>query len=69
MVRTVLSRTISFWSRSHALLDTMEEGIAVEGIAVGEDQGGGPNDTTSNRWDVFDSAHRLSRRLYAHAVE
>ncbi|MFI8207382.1 hypothetical protein [Streptomyces sp. NPDC085937] len=64
MVRTVVSRTISFWSRPHAPLDTMEEGIA-----VGEGQGGGPNDSTSNRWDVFDSAHRLSRWLYTHAVE
>ncbi|MGY1528034.1 hypothetical protein ACW69C_30410 [Streptomyces sp. MN3] len=53
-----------FWSEAYLLIDKMEKGIA-----VGEDRGGGLTNYTSNRPDVFGSAHDLSRWLDAHPVE
>ncbi|WP_228044744.1 hypothetical protein [Streptomyces ferrugineus] len=55
-----------FWSEAYALIDTMEDGIA-----VGEDQGVPVADTEmaatmSNRDDVLGSAHKLSDWLDAH---
>ncbi|MGC5236850.1 hypothetical protein [Streptomyces albogriseolus] len=52
------------WSEAYVLIDKMEKGVA-----VGEDRGGGLNNVTSNRPDVFGSAHDLSRWLDAHPVE
>ncbi|MCD9904583.1 hypothetical protein LUR56_39915 [Streptomyces sp. MT29] len=46
-----------FWSEAYALIDTMEDGIA-----VGEDQ-------VSNRPDVLGSAHDLVDWLAAHPVK
>ncbi|MFD9394197.1 hypothetical protein ACFWBB_26695 [Streptomyces sp. NPDC060000] len=43
-----------FWSDAYALIDTMEDGIA-----VGEDQGV-PAGGVTNRTDVLGSAHKLS---------
>jgi hypothetical protein len=53
-----------FWTEAYALIDRMEKGVA-----VGEDRGGGLNNVTSNRPDVFGSAHDLSDWLDAHPVE
>ncbi|GAA2439497.1 hypothetical protein [Streptomyces glaucus] len=58
-----------FWSEAYALIDTMEEGIA-----VGEDQGVPVADLEmaeklSNRDEVFGSAHDLSDWLDAHPVQ
>lgn len=53
-----------FWTEAYALIGKMEKGVA-----VGEDQGGGITNTTSNRVDVFGSAHDLSDWLDAHPVE
>lgn len=55
-----------FWSEAYALIDTMEDGIA-----VGEDQGvpaSGVEELT-NRDDVLGSAHDLADWLDAHPVE
>ncbi|AXI91344.1 hypothetical protein SAM9427_36880 (plasmid) [Streptomyces sp. ETH9427] len=52
-----------FWSEAYVFIDKMEKGVA-----VGEDRGGGLNNVTSNRPDVFGSAHDLSRWLDAHPV-
>lgn len=55
-----------FWSEAYALIDTMEEGIA-----VGQDRGapvGGLTELT-NRDDVLGTAHDLSRWLDAHPTE
>ncbi|MFE5923169.1 hypothetical protein [Streptomyces sp. NPDC056468] len=49
-----------FWSEAYALIDKMEDGIA-----VGEDQGVPPGGMT-NRIDVLGSAHKLSDWLDAH---
>ncbi|CAM5237167.1 Lipoprotein OS=Streptomyces griseomycini OX=66895 GN=FHS37_006655 PE=4 SV=1 [Streptomyces griseomycini] len=54
-----------FWSEAYALIDTMEDGIA-----VGEDKGfpaGG--DALTNRDEVLGSAHDLSDWLAAHPVQ
>jgi hypothetical protein len=53
-----------FWSGAYALMDKMEDGYA-----VGEDQGGGVNNVTSNRVAVFGGAHDLSDWLDEHPVE
>ncbi|MET8696933.1 hypothetical protein ABZV65_30835 [Streptomyces bauhiniae] len=47
-----------FWTGAYALIDTMENGIA-----VGEDKGAG---TFSNRPDVLGSAHKLADWLDEH---
>ena len=55
-----------FWTEAYALIDTMEDGIA-----VGEDQGvpaGGATELT-NRDDVLGSAHDLSDWLDAHPIK
>ncbi|MEU9925113.1 hypothetical protein AB0H51_28160 [Streptomyces griseoluteus] len=56
--------TAGFWSPAYALIDKMEEGYA-----VGDDQGGGLNNTTSNRIAVFGGAHDLSDWMDEHPVE
>lgn len=53
-----------FWSPAYAIIDKMEDGYA-----VGEDQGGGINNTSSNRVAVFGGAHDLSDWLDEHPVE
>ncbi|MFF8399837.1 hypothetical protein [Streptomyces sp. NPDC016172] len=58
-----------FWTDAYALIDTMEDGIA-----VGEDQGVPVADTEmaakmSNRDDVFGSAHDLSDWLDEHPIK
>jgi hypothetical protein len=53
-----------FWTEAYALITKMEKGYA-----VGEDQGGGINNVTSNRVAVFGGAHDLSDWLDAHPVE
>jgi hypothetical protein len=58
-----------FWTDAYALIDTMEDGIA-----VGEDQGVPVADTEmaammSNRDEVLGSAHDLSDWLDAHPVK
>jgi hypothetical protein len=50
-----------FWSPAYAIIDKMEDGYA-----VGEDQGGGINNTSSNRVAVFGGAHDLSDWLDEH---
>ncbi|WP_409239923.1 hypothetical protein [Streptomyces sp. PA5.6] len=54
-----------FWSEAYALMNTMEEGIA-----VGEDKGAPPGEATAltNRDDVLGSAHDLSDWLDQHPV-
>jgi hypothetical protein len=52
-----------FWTEAYVLIDHMEKGVA-----VGVDQGGGGGNVTSNRPDVFGSAHELSRWLDAHPL-
>ncbi|MFE7072595.1 hypothetical protein ACFU96_21190 [Streptomyces sp. NPDC057620] len=44
-----------FWTEAYALINIMEKGVE-----VGEDRGGGLNNTASNRPDVFGSAHDLA---------
>lgn len=56
--------TAEFWSPAYALINKMEKGYA-----VGEDQGGGLNNVTSNRVAVFGGAHDLSDWLDEHPVE
>lgn len=53
-----------FWSPAYAIIDRMEDGYA-----VGEDQGGGITNTSSNRVAVFGGAHDLSDWLDEHPVE
>ncbi|MGW2550103.1 hypothetical protein [Streptomyces sp. NPDC001635] len=53
-----------FWSGAYALIDKMEDGYA-----IGEDQGGGINNVTSNRVAVFGGAHDLSDWLDEHPVQ
>ncbi|MEU9355049.1 hypothetical protein AB0D65_29645 [Streptomyces griseoloalbus] len=54
-----------FWSEAYALIDTMEDGIA-----VGEDQGVPAGSAAlTNRDDVLGSAHKLSDWLDAHPVQ
>jgi hypothetical protein len=53
-----------FWSDAYVLIDKMEKGYA-----VGEDQGGGINNVTSNRAAIFGGAHDLSDWLDEHPVE
>ncbi|MGW1549947.1 hypothetical protein [Streptomyces sp. NPDC002346] len=53
-----------FYSEAYALIDRMEKGVA-----VGEDRGGGEMNLTSNRPDVFGTAHDLADWLDAHPVE
>lgn len=50
-----------FWSPAYAIMDKMEDAYA-----VGEDEGGGINNTTSNRIAVLGGAHDLSDWLDAH---
>ncbi|MFF8884033.1 hypothetical protein [Streptomyces flaveolus] len=57
------SVSADFWTDAYVLIDRMEEGVA-----VGVDQGGGIANVTSNRPDVFGSAHDLSRWLDAHPI-
>ncbi|MCG8971796.1 hypothetical protein [Streptomyces sp. CL12-4] len=52
-----------FWTEAYVLIDRMEKGVA-----VGVDQGGGLGNVTSNRPEVFGSAHELSRWLDAHPL-
>ncbi|MET9776196.1 hypothetical protein ABZ023_18380 [Streptomyces sp. NPDC006367] len=52
-----------FWTEAYVLIDRMEKGVA-----VGVDQGGGLGNVSSNRGDVFGSAHDLSRWLDAHPL-
>ncbi|WP_181383924.1 hypothetical protein [Streptomyces sp. NWU339] len=57
-----------FWTEAYTLIDTMEEGVA-----VGDDQGapaGAATDlSTTNRDDVFGSAHDLVDWLDAHPIK
>ncbi|MER6291091.1 hypothetical protein [Streptomyces sviceus] len=56
--------SVEFWSPAYAIIDRMEKGYA-----VGEDQGGGITNTSSNRVAVFGGAHDLSDWLDTHPVE
>ncbi|MGW4087069.1 hypothetical protein ACWEGS_28955 [Streptomyces sp. NPDC004822] len=58
-------KTVSaeFWSPAYAIIDKMEDGYA-----VGEDQGGGADNMTTNRIAVFGGAHDLSDWLDEHPV-
>ncbi|MET9731989.1 hypothetical protein ABZZ79_15450 [Streptomyces sp. NPDC006458] len=57
-----------FWTEAYALIDAMEEGVA-----VGDDQGAPAGAATdpamTNRDDVFGSAHDLSEWLDEHPIE
>ncbi|MBV1940851.1 hypothetical protein KUF83_30415 [Streptomyces sp. BV286] len=58
------SMPADFWTDAYVLIDTMEEGVA-----IGEDRGGGEMNTASNRPKVFGSAHDLVDWLAANPVK
>ncbi|MEU9523317.1 hypothetical protein [Streptomyces sp. NPDC048224] len=58
---TAKSVGADFLTEAYVMIDRMEKGVA-----VGVDQGGDLGNITSNRPDVFGSAHELSRWLDTH---
>ncbi len=53
-----------FWTEAYAIINRMEKGYA-----VGEDEGGGANNTTTNRIAVFGGAHDLEDWLDEHPTK
>jgi hypothetical protein len=56
-----------FWTEAYALIDTMEEGLAV-GEDLGVPAGAEAIPELTNRDDVFGSAHDLADWLDAHPI-